>query len=265
MSDMEVAAFMPVLNEGGRITRAITSLQNQTHSVSKLYVIDGGSTDSTHDEVKKKAEEADFEIELEILEGAGVRSSSQYGAEKAAEHLTEKLGEDDGVILRVEGDSSLEEHFVEKACNYLGEDEYKVFGAPVKPHDPEIKPVRKRIFTTWQNSEMLPKGRGMAFKVSDFQEYYGYKMEEDEDIQASEVDCLEDGILVSKLQKHGRIAFCHETHVNSTVPSTTATSLDRWKKAIKIEREIGPTGYFTKIASPVNTAIYPVKKLAGIL
>lgn len=261
MSDMKVAAFMPVLNEGGRIKRAINSLQNQTHSISKLYVIDGGSTDSTHEEVKEKAEEVDFEIELDVLQGAGVRYSSQYGAEKAAEHITNELNEEDGMILRVEGDSSLGENFVEEASKYLQKEEYKVFGAAVKPHDPSTKPVTKQIFTVLQNAEMLPKGRGMAFTVQDFQDFNGYRMKPGEKIKESNIDCLEDGILVSKLQKEGKVAFSHKTHVRSTVPSTTATSMDRWKKGLQIEREIGPTGYYTKAVSPVNVMIYPLKRL----
>ena len=261
MSEMKVAAFMPVLNEGGRIERAITSLQNQTHSISKLYVIDGGSTDSTHEEVEKIAKEVDFEIELDVLQGAGVRYSSQYGAEKAAEHITEELGEDDGMILRVEGDSSLDENFVEEASRYLEREDYKVFGAPVKPHDPSTKPVKKRIFAIYQNSEMLPKGRGMAFMAKDFYEFHGYRMEPGEEIKESNIDCLEDGILVSKLQKEGKVAFSHNTHVRSTVPSTTATSMDRWKKGLRIEREIGPTGYYTKAVSPLNVMVYPFRRL----
>lgn len=259
---MTVAAFMPVLNEGGRISRAISSLQNQTHPVSKLYVIDGGSTDSTHEEVREKAAEADFDIELEILEGEGVRYSSQYGAKKAADHITEEHGDDDGLVLRLEGDSSLEERFVEEAVAYLADDRYTVFGAPVKPHDPSTKRVTKRIFTHLQNAEMLPKGRGMAFRAQDFYDVNGYRMNPDEDIQTSRVDCLEDGIIVTKLRKRGKVAFCHDTHVNSTVPSTTATSLERWRLAVKIEREMGPTRYFTKMASPVNKVTYAGKRLA---
>lgn len=261
MPDMKVAAFMPVLNEGGRIKRAITSLQNQTHPISKLYVIDGGSTDSTHEEVRKKAEEAEFEIELDVLQGAGVRYSSQYGAEKAADYITEEMGEDDGIVLRVEGDSSLGENFVEEASKYLQKEDYKVFGAPVKPHDPSTKPVKKRIFALYQNSEMLPKGRGMAFKAQDFYDFHGYRMKPGEEIKDSTIDCLEDGILVSKLKDEGKVAFSHKTHVKSTVPSTTATSMDRWKKGLKIEKEIGPTGYYTKAVSPVNAVIYPFKRL----
>jgi len=258
---MTVAAFMPVLNEGGRISRAISSLQNQTHPVSKLYVIDGGSTDSTHEEVREKAAEADFDIELEVLEGEGVRYSSQYGAKKAADYITEECGEYDGLVLRLEGDSSLEDHFVEEAVSYLSEDRYTVFGAPVKPHDPSNKRVTKQIFTYLQNAEMLPKGRGMAFRAQDFYDVDGYRMRPDEDIQESPVDCLEDGIIVSKLCDRGKVAFSHDTHVNSTVPSTTATSLERWRLAVTIERAMGPTKYFTKIASPVNKVTYAGKRL----
>ncbi|MFT4867614.1 MAG: hypothetical protein ACI9LV_000215 [Candidatus Nanohaloarchaea archaeon] len=260
MPETEVAAFMPVLNEGGRIGRAIKSLKNQTHSISKLIVVDGGSTDKTHEEVRAIAEDADFEVDLDILEGAGVRYSSQYGAGKAADYLLDELGEEDGIVLRLEGDSSLEKHFVQEADKYLSQDDYKVFGAPVKPHKPSEKPIRKRIWASCQNSDMLPKGRGMAFTAQDFRDFHGYRMEENEDIKASPVDCLEDGILVTKLQEKGKVAFSYETHVNSTVPSTTATSLSRMRLAVKIERKMGPTGYFTKIINPANTALYPVKR-----
>lgn len=263
MAEMKVAAFMPVLNEGRRISRAIRSLRNQTHPVSKLIVVDGGSTDSTHEEVRRHAEQADFDIELEILEGKGVRYSSQHGAKKAADHITNECCEDDGIVLRLEGDSALEDHFLEEAVSYLQSDTYTVFGAPVKPHDPRDKRMTKRIFMFFQNAEGLPKGRGMAFRAQDFYDVDGYRMHKDEDIQDSAVDCLEDGIIVSKLQKIGTVAFSHDTYVNSTVPSTTATSLKRWRLAVTIERKMGPTKYFTKIASPVNTAVYVGKRLAS--
>ena len=257
---MMVAAFMPVLNEAGRIVRAISSLQRQTHPISKLVVVDGGSTDSTHEEVERIAAETDFEIDLHVIEGAGVRYSSQFGAEKAAEHLSAQ-GEDDGMILRLEGDSALEETFVETAASRLASGDHSVFGGPVKPHEPADKPVLKRVFTLVQNAEELPKGRGMAFKADDFYAVDGYRMESEEDIRASEIDCLEDGILVSKLQERGDVAFCHDTCVYSTVPSTSATSPRRWWMAAKIEREMGPTRYFTRIASPFNKLFYAGERL----
>lgn len=265
MGEVKVAAFMPVLNEGERIARAISSLENQTHSISKLIVVDGGSTDSTHEEVRRKEEETEFDIDLEVIEGAGVRYSSQIGAEKAIKRLKEDLGEDDGVVLRLEGDSALEDHFVEQAASKLNDQENTVFGAQVKPHDPSTDRIKKSVFSYLQNAEMLPKGRGMAFRAQDFLDVNGYKMSEDEDIRSSPVDCLEDGILVTKLRKRGNIVFSHETHVNSTVPSTTATSLNRWRLALKIERNMGPTRCYTKMVSPFNKISYAGKRLAGLV
>lgn len=258
---MMIAAFMPVLNEEGRIGRAISSLQEQTHPVSKLVVVDGGSTDGTHREVEAMAAETDFEIDLHVLEGAGVRYSSQFGAEKAAEHLVETHEKNDGVVLRIEGDSALEETFVETAVSWLEDERYTVFGAPVKPHEPANRPLTKRVFAFVQNAEQLPKGRGMAFRAGDFYAVDGYRMDAEEDIQASEIDCLEDGILVSKLQARGNVAFSHDTCVYSTVPSTSATSPRRWWIAAKIEREMGPTHYFTRIASPINKLFYAGRQL----
>jgi glycosyltransferase involved in cell wall biosynthesis len=258
---MMVAAFMPVLNEGKRIGRAISSLQRQTHPISKLVVVDGGSTDGTQTEVEAIAAETDFEIDLCVIEGAGVRYSSQFGAEKAAEYLSEEQGTADGMILRLEGDSALEETFVETAASWLEDETYTVFGAPVEPHDPADKPLTKRVFKLVQNAEGLPKGRGMAFRASDFDAVDGYRMDAEEDIRASEVDCLEDGILVSKLQERGKVAFSHDTCVYSTVPSTSATSPRRWWMAAKIEREMGPTSYFTRIANPINKLFYAGDRL----
>ena len=114
---MMVAAFMPVLNEAKRIGRAISSLQRQTHPISKLVVVDGGSTDGTQTEVQKIAAETDFEIDLHVIEGAGVRYSSQFGAQKAAESLPTEEDAADSMILRLEGDSALEETFVETAVS----------------------------------------------------------------------------------------------------------------------------------------------------
>lgn len=257
---MMVAAFMPVLNESKRIGRAISSLQRQTHPISKLVVVDGGSTDGTQKEVEAIAAETDFEIDLHVIEGAGVRYSSQFGVEKAAEHLS---GEQDtsGTILRLEGDSALEETFVETAVSALDDEAYTVFGATVEPHEPTDKPLTKRVFKLVQNAEGLPKGRGMAFRASDFYAVDGYRMDSEEDIRASQVDCLEDGILVSKLQDHGEVAFSHDTCVYSTVPSTSATSPRRWWMAAKIEQEMGPTSYFTRIANPINKLFYAGERL----
>lgn len=262
---MKVTAFMPVLNEEGRIRRAISSLQRQTHPVTKLVVVDGGSTDGTHEEVEDVAAETDFDIDLHVLEGAGVRLSSQLGAEKAAESLPEEEGRKEGVILRLEGDSALEETFVETAVSWLEDGRYSVFGAPVQPHEPRDKRLVKRVFTFWQNGERLPKGRGMAFRAAEFDSVDGYRMETEEDIRTSDIDCLEDGILVSKLRQRGAVAFSHETCVYSTVPSTSATSPRRWWLAAKIERQIGPTGYFTRIASPINKFFYGGERLAETL
>jgi hypothetical protein len=101
----------------------------------------------------------------------------------------------------------------------------------------------------------------MAFRAADFEAVDGYRMAPDEDIQGSEIDCLEDGILVSKLRQRGSVAFSHETRVYSTVPSTSATSPDRWWKAAKIEQQMGPTGYFTRIANPANKLFYAADRL----
>ena len=258
MAETEVAAFMPVLNEDETIHKSINSLEEQTKQISKLIVVDGGSTDETHEIVEQKSSETDFEIDLEVLEGSGVRHSSEYGANQAADYLDEK--ECSGIILRIEGDSSLEENFVEEACRYLEKEPYKVFGAQVKPHNRNSKKVTRKLFKILQNADGLPKGRAMAFKPEDFYKVNGYKMKEDEDIKKSEIDCLEDSILVSKLKKEGKIAFSEETHVKSTLPSTTATSIDRWKKGVKIEAKIGPTGYGTKIINPLNPLLYSVEK-----
>ncbi|MFQ3284081.1 glycosyltransferase [Natronomonas sp.] len=258
---MTVTAFMPVLNEGERIARAISSLQEQTHPISKLVVVDGGSTDSTHDEIKRIAAEAEFTIDLHVLEGAGVRSSSQFGAEKAAEFSSDPPERSDDVIVRLEGDSALEETFVEMAVEALEDEQYSVFGGPVSPHEPMENPIIKRFFTFYQNAERLPKGRGMAFRADDFYAVNGYRMEPDEDLRSSEIDCLEDGILVSKLQERGDVAFSHQTCVYSTVPSTSATSPRRWWVAAKIEREMGPTSYFTRIANPANKLSYAAERL----
>lgn len=260
MPEADVAAFMPVLNEESRISRAISSLEDQTHPISKLIVVDGGSTDGTQERVEEMAVETEFDVELQVLEGAGVRYSSQFGAETAADYLDEAGGER-RIVVRLEGDSALEERFVETAVKWLEDDRYSVFGAPVSPHNPEKNRVIKRLFTVVQNAEMLPKGRGMAFRARDFRAVGGYRMAPGEDIQSSEIDCLEDGILVSKLREHGEIGFSHETCVYSTVPSTSATSPDRWYKALEIEREMGPTHYFTRIANPVNTLFYAGKRL----
>lgn len=256
---------MPVLNEEEHIARAIASLQQQTHPISKLVVVDGGSRDSTQAEVEAMDAETDFDIDLYVLEGEGVRYSSQFGAEKAAEHLSNEQGTTEGVILRLEGDSALEETFVETAVSFLEDETYSAFGAPVKPHDPADRPMVKRVFAFVQNAEMLPKGRGMAFRATDFYAVDGYRMDSEEDIQSSQINCLEDGILVSKLQKQGAVAFSHDTCVYSTVPSTSAISPRRWWIAVKIEREMGPTNYFTRIANPLNKLLYAGQRLVNIV
>lgn len=257
-----VASFMPVLNEENGIRRAITSLQQQSIPVDKLIIVDGGSTDATKQVAQDMDSITNFAIDFYEIDGAGVRFSSQFGAEKAAEHLRQTGNATDGVILRLEGDSALEETFVETAINYLSEGSYSVFGAPVNPHQPRNERVKKRFFSLLQNSDGLPKGRGMAFKPEDFYAVNGYKIKPDERIQFSDIDCLEDGILVSKLQEYGEVAFCRDTCVYSTVPSTTATSPDRYLQAAKIEREIGPTNYFTEIINPINTMKYVGKNVA---
>lgn len=256
---------MPVLNEADRVGRAIASLRRQTHPVSRLVVVDGGSTDATRAEVETAAAEAAMDVDLRVLEGAGVRYSSQVGAEAAADYLREERGAADGVVVRLEGDSALGETFVETAVSCLADDAYSVFGAPVRPHDPGSKSVRKRLFTFVQNAEMLPKGRGMAFRATDFRAVDGYRMDPEEDIRSSGVDCFEDGILVSKLRDRGSVAFSHDTCVYSTVPSTSATSPGRWWTAVKIEREMGPTRYFTRIANPLNKLTYAGKLLAKLV
>lgn len=263
MAEADVAAFMPVLNEESRVSRAIDSLRRQTYPISKLVVIDGGSTDSTQDRVEAMAAETEFDTDLYVLEGAGVRYSSQFGAEKAAGSLADESESAERIVVRLEGDSALEETFVETAVSWLQDEAYTVFGAPVRPHDPENRPVTKRLFTLVQNAEMLPKGRGMAFRAADFHAVDGYRMHPEEDIRSSQIDCLEDGILVSKLQKRGKVGFSHETCVYSTVPSTSAISPDRWWMALRIEREMGPTNYFTRIANPINTLFYAGKRAIG--
>lgn len=265
MSETAVAAFMPVLNEEARIRRAVSSLQQQTHPIRKLVVVDGGSTDSTQQTVESTATETDFDVDLHVLEGAGVRYSSQFGAEKTGEYLRDQRCAADGVVVRLEGDSALEETFVETAVSWLDDEVYSVFGAPVRPHEPSARPLTKRLFTFVQNAEMLPKGRGMAFRSCDFAAVDGYRMDPGEDIQSSQVDCLEDGILVSKLRERGTIGFSHDTCVYSTVPSTSATSPRRWWMAFKIERRIGPTNYFTRIANPVNKLFYASRWASRLL
>lgn len=254
---------MPVLNEGDRIRRAITSLERQTHAIDRLVVVDGGSTDSTHETVEATASDTEFDVELLVLEGAGVRYSSQVGAEAAASRLLDDLGDREGVVLRLEGDSALEETFVETAVERLADPDCSVFGAAVQPHEPDVHRLCKRLFTLAQNAEQLPKGRGMAFRARDFRAVDGYRLDADEDVASSPIDCLEDGILVAKLCRRGAVAFSHDTCVYSSVPSTTATSPSRWLVALHIEREMGPTHYFTRIANPVNTVLYAARRVVG--
>lgn len=252
---------MPVLNEGDRIERAIGSLQRQSHPIARLVVVDGGSTDDTHDVVEAAAADVEFEVDLHVREGAGVRHASQVGAERAASALLESG--DDGVVVRLEGDSALERTFVERAVDALAGEDCSAFGAPVRPHEPDTKRLRKRLFTVIQNAEMLPKGRAMAFRAADFRAVDGYRIDGEDDLADSPIDCLEDGILVAKLQERGDVVFDHDTCVYSSVPSTTATSPSRWRVAWRIERAMGPTNYFTRIANPVNTLLYAGKRLVG--
>lgn len=245
---------MPVLNEGDGIYDSILALDEQTHPIERLHIIDGGSDDDTLDEIERAEAEVPFDVTVTVEPGAGVRASSQTGAGDIAEWLVDEYG--DGVVLRCEGDSSLEDNFVEEAVDALSEPENTVFGAPVAPHEPGEDRIKKTMFQVLQNADRLPKGRGMAFRAKDFLEVDGYRISPDEELENAYIDCLEDGIITTKLNERGDIVFCEDTTVYSSLPSTTATSLERWKKAVVLETKIGPSNYFTRLGNPLWVARY---------
>lgn len=233
---MPVAAFMPTLNEADGVADAVRSLDRQTHPVSSLTVVDGGSDDGTLDELEQVEDEVSFRVDIVVIEGGGARYSSQVGAERAIERVREEA--DDGVVVRIEGDSAFSEEFVKEAVDRL-QDGAACFGAKVEPKEDD---GMKEAIAFLQNLDRYPKGRGMAFRASDFEAVGGYRLEGEttEDIQRSDVNCLGDTILTGKLRERGAVAFSHAASVASTVPSTTLTSLDRWSKRLLLETRIGP-------------------------
>ncbi|MFB6076498.1 MAG: glycosyltransferase family 2 protein, partial [Candidatus Nanohaloarchaea archaeon] len=231
-----VAAFMPTLNEAGTVDDAIRSLADQTHPVEHLTVVDGGSTDGTVAEVRSAADDVPFDVDVEVVTDGGVRYASQIGAEHAIDHLP-----GDGVVLRIEGDSVLSDKFVEEAVQHLRQDEYVCYGAKVEPRDGDGGPVAD-AFRRIQNLNRYPKGRGMAFRASDFDAVDGYLLDDESagDLRSSPVDCFGDAILTAKLRDRGTLAFSESATVRSTVPSTSAVSLDRWKRRMLLEPRIAP-------------------------
>jgi len=256
---MHAGAFIPVLNEDDGIYDSILGLNDQTHPIERLHIIDGGSEDDTLAEIDRARSDVPFEIVVTVQDGAGIRAASQTGAEDIAGWLIEEYG--DGVVLRTDGDSTLADNFLGEAVNALEDPVNTVFGAPVAPHDPRESRIKKSTFQALQNADRLPKGRGMAFRATDFFEVDGYRMSPEEDIEDAYLDCMEDGVISAKLADIGDVVFCEDTTVYSTIPSTTATSLDRWKKAALIETKMGPTKYFTRIGNPLWVALYTGRKV----
>lgn len=257
--ELHAGAFIPVLNEADGIYDSILGLDDQTHPIERLHIVDGGSDDATLEEIDRARDEVPFDITVTVKDGAGIRTSSQIGAEDIAQWLIDEYG--DGIVLRTDGDSTLAPNFLKEAAEALSDPDNSVFGAPVAPHQPEEGRIKKSMFQALQNADQLPKGRGMAFRAQDFFEVDGYRMTPDEDIEDAYLDCMEDGVITAKLADIGNVVFSDNTTVYSTIPSTTASSLDRWKKAALIEARMGPTKYFTRIGNPLWVARHTGRKV----
>ena len=63
---MHAGAFIPVLNEDDGIYDSILGLNDQTHPIERLHIIDGGSEDDTLAEIDRARSDVPFEIVVTV-------------------------------------------------------------------------------------------------------------------------------------------------------------------------------------------------------
>lgn len=94
MNNLKISIIMPVYNSEKVITRAITSILNQTYKNFELIIVNDGSTDSTGEICKQIAEENNKIIYIEI-ENNGVSNARNTGMKKATGNYVMFIDNDD--------------------------------------------------------------------------------------------------------------------------------------------------------------------------
>lgn len=251
-----VSCFIPTLNEEDTIEKTLQTLEDQTHTIEKVFIIDGGSTDATHDRIEAMQDAVSYAIDLTVIDGGGVRYSSQIGGEKAARHLLDEQEYENAIILRAEADSGLHERFLEEAVSALNNNHVSLYGARSVPAKPQERKALKGLLTAFSNADNLPKGRGMAFTAQDFRQADGYRLETEPSTEQMDpsLDCFGDVVITHKLRKRGNVVFSSDAHVTTQIPSTSMSSPDRIKKRVRLERRIGPTPHLWQKMNPFAVA-----------
>lgn len=229
---------LPTLNEAEGVGQALAALANQTHSVDRIYLLDGGSTDGTVKRAKNVASDHGLDLDVTERKDGNIGWACHIGGMKAAKYILDDLDAQDGVIIRTDADSILAPSFVATAVNELSDPDVTIMGAQTVPmmankpcgcaYHAEEK-LTKAVFATISNLNPNPKGRAQAFRARDFREINGYCLCGD-DVCNCDPDWYEDAVLTEKLKTRGRSVFSRDTYVKTELPSTTLSSVHLWGK-----------------------------------
>lgn len=105
-----LVVLLPAFNEGRQINETITSLRRQTHLADQLIVVADNCTDDTSDQAKR--------LNVEVYPTIGNIYKKAGALNQWLDKNLETL-EDHDLVMVMDADSSLEEHFFERALGYI--------------------------------------------------------------------------------------------------------------------------------------------------
>lgn len=130
---MKVSILLPVYNNQSDITKAITSVINQTYKNWELIIIDDCSTDSTLNTITNYIKDLDYDIKIIINEvNQGVFISVNKGLALASGELIARLDSDDTYVNTMLEKSvmtlSVDKNLIATQSYYLREYQPKAIG-----------------------------------------------------------------------------------------------------------------------------------------
>ncbi len=185
-----LSVVVPVYNEQALIRDTLDGLSGQSQEPGRIIVVDNGSTDDTAEIVNSKY--PDITLLHESTKGTG------FAANHGFKYAIEEAGAT--VVMRTDGDTVPDSHWVEAASNYFGEKPSKhLTTGPVKPlkdsyyrrRDEIILPLAYagyRIGVSALKGSLYParvaRGANMAIRAGTFVDVGGFpdvKIEDEDD------------------------------------------------------------------------------------
>jgi glycosyltransferase involved in cell wall biosynthesis len=157
---MKVSIIVPTFNRANFITRAITSIVNQTYKDLEIIVIDDGSTDDTKSIVKSLSKETNVPIKYYRKENGGCASARNKGLEYSNGEFIAFLDSDDEWVpsaLETLLSKIIQSHadFVYSPAIEVSENGREKINYPIAAGSPDELSVKHFQFPNLRNGSLL--------------------------------------------------------------------------------------------------------------